>query len=563
MRPRRRHRPRRCSIARLAGLAILSSGLWTPTQGQPAPPTEVPVPGTPLDVDAVLWDLASTEPEVVQAALEHLADAPGPVSDRLLPRVLDLARVPGPAQSAAVRSLGHWVRPQPVHVLIDLLDTAPEGSPLPTAALEALTRSTGLTRSARAWTSWGDQRRSLPEPVWYEQLTRDLADERATAVTDAVRAGRAAATFARRVYLLTPPEDRATQLIAVLASEVPQVRTAALELAERQVASGDRLVPEVLSAVGQVLLADRPEHRAAAAVVLGRTGSEPALGLVRDALHRESDAQAAASMLSACARTPTNESVGDALRWLSVEGPTAGPAAEAVAQALLQPDWPDREALLRAARGSMAGIQPHAAGPQQLRLLALIADDGVLDAIVGLLEADARRDSAARALALTPAGLARLEATAGADPALAVTIASGILRLDDEPAALARLLALAWPDAETRDASLDAWAAAAAPGTLLRAIAAAPDDVSIVVLSAFAERTPPPAPLGQTAQAWARLHELALAAGEPATAESASARLAGLDPLVWAELPDAERNRIEAALPAAPEPVQSASDPEG
>ena len=551
------HRPRTTPIrARLfaAGGAIglaqfVSAGVhMQPQTGAFAPEHTSERASVPL-VDALLWDLSGDDPLAIEASLALIADDPSPPSDALLPRGISLAQTQGDHRPAALRALARWPRPQTVHLLIDVLSGSP-GLEVASAARVGLTQATGLRQSDEAWASWADRRRALPEHLWNEALIRDLLAAREATHAQRTQAAQAAAAFARRLYLLTPPGDRPAQLVSLLRSPVPDVRLSAIAIAEREVAAGRPFTEPVYRALSGLLDSDSPGDRAGVAVVLGRTGTAESLDRIIDALHREPDPEAAASMLSAVARTPTEETLGDALRWLAVPGPTLEPAAEAVAETLLRPDWPKRDAVMLAARAALGQNDPAACGPQRLRLLSLLAETaGELDTLVALLEDPERRDDAARALALSQLGLARLEPLAKRDASLATAAGGAIARRADGADVLRRLIDLAWPERADVLPFVEIWAQRSPLNDVLDQAERAEPLVRAAALQAATNGEPQPKDEALLALALVRLHIAADVAERADLAAGAMERLVSIDPAVWSTLSGAERQEIESALP--------------
>ncbi len=463
---------------------------------------------TPADVPA---------PEVIFASLSATDAARRAAADRLLavgnlgPLISALGGAPGPLRDAACAAIAGCPPPAPAEALAPLLEAMAgchpaearalvqalgryrtreairavartlEG-PAPPAVVEAavgaLTRQTGredLGADPQRWREWWREAQWLPPLEWAEQT--GAAQGLRAARLDAERGALAVQLVEaqRRLYALTPAEERTAFLVRLMTNAEPTVRLLGFELAERALLDARRLDAPVAEAALARLADERARVRAAAASLTGRLAPAEAPARRGDALQREIDVGAAAALLDALARWPSPALADSAILWLGRPEPAASAAARALT-ASARRGVLDDASRRRASLGTLhRAADASALTPSMILLLGAIGDEPARQRLVHLLDATAPevRLAAAEAIGQWPDGVAMVLEAASRDPVLFDAAIVAVISHDATAAGYARLAAITGVPTDTRSAGLRRLALAMTPAQVVKASRAA------------------------------------------------------------------------------------------
>lgn len=141
----------------------------------------------------------------------------------------------------------------------------------------------------------------------------------------------------RRLFDAAPQEQHGELLVALLADEIPEMRTLGLTLVEEELADAERLSPDVGVALARLLNSPEPRVRLAAARLLNRLAQPGLEDAITAALDVETEPAVVAELLAAAVRQPSPRLVAPTLRWLG----TDSVARESASQAALTLDRAD------------------------------------------------------------------------------------------------------------------------------------------------------------------------------------------------------------------------------
>jgi hypothetical protein len=414
---------------------------------------------------------ATTSPAVREALLDAITQMPlAPVEfqEPLIQLVAVGDQSIRPAALAALAAVGSQVAAK---VLIDHASAfmPPEVSG---AAFDGLIRMSGrddLGREPAAWSDWFSTHRGLDELEWRDAMIAGLI-ARHTRSGDAMRAATQRITDVyRRLYLVSPYQDRGGLLAEMLRAEDP-LRGLGIELVYRELAQGRQVDQEVGTAAIEMLAGPSPATRIEAARLVA-TLSPPESGTrLTRALEIETMPGPAKALLMACAKWPRVSAVQSSLRWLEYGAVTRDEAASLLLAL-------DTEGLLTSPSDRRRVAQTlRAAGPRKLnadglRLAVLTGDDNDREAIAALIgDRDApTRDVAASALARRPEFAGRVIAAARSDSALYPAAIAATASHRASASGYADLRAIDAPSPEARRAGLLAVARAMEPAEVLEA----------------------------------------------------------------------------------------------
>lgn len=430
---------------------------------------------------------ATTAPAVRGALLSAIADMPvAPVEfeEPLIHLVAVGDQTIRPLALSALAAVGSRVAAK---VLVDHASAfmPPEVS---AAAFDGLIRMSGrddLGREPAAWNDWFNTHRGLNEIAWRDAMLAGLIARHAR-VGDAMRAATLRITDVyRRLYLVSPYQDRGGLLAEMLRAEDP-LRGLGIELVYRELAQGRQVDQEVGAAAIEMLAGQSPTTRIEAARLVA-TLSPPESGTrLTRALEIETVPGPAKAMLMACAKWPRVSAVQSSLRWLEYGALTRDEAATLLLAL-------DTEGLLTSPSDRRRVAQAlRAAGPRKLnadglRLAVLTGDDNDREVIASLIgDRDApTRDVAASALARRPEFAGRVISAARSDTALYPAAIAATASHRATATGYADLRAVDAPSPEARRAGLLAVARAMAPADVLAAARAhEPDpELRVAILS--------------------------------------------------------------------------------
>lgn len=343
--------------------------------------------------------------------------------DFLLPDLLDL--IPAAEGDRLARLLGAIAvirTPDALHAIADLLDP-PAGDASRAAAASALLRATGredIPPTRQAWREWiqtahdADGTDGL-RPSWNIWILRGLSDRSDRLATRSRDLTARLTDSNRRLYVVTPSEQRPALLVTMLRDDLPEIRTLGFELLERELVATPIPHQDVVNALIALLGNATPSVRTQAAVFLGRIAPDAAADAVAAALGVEQDPTAAAALLTAAARWPRDEIRTPVLRWLE-NGPATRPVASEAALAMHRAGRWSAQDIDRIA-AAMRRVRVTDLTPPGCRLIAAIGTNEDRDSLSQLLEigSSVQRAVVADALASRSAHLDQIIAAAHRD----------------------------------------------------------------------------------------------------------------------------------------------------
>lgn len=354
----------------------------------------------------------------VLQAIASASSAPA----RLEQALLSIAESADPATLADLaRSLRHYQSQAVVRALIAITDPSrpPEARD---AAFVSLRRITGLTlgNDRGEWAAWFAQVEFLSPVEWHARLAEQLRRAAVRLEGDRTALRSSLVALYRRLYVATPHAERGPLLAEMLTSPDDEIRGLGFELTNREIQSARSPNGEVVQAVRGLLAHPSPSVRERAARLLNPLAPSDGGVLIASTLAKETDAAAAAAMLTAVAqRWPTPVARESVLRWL--DAPSAAREAAVVAAAALHAAGHLKEqADIARTLAALHAIGPNRLPPAGMVLLASIGAPEDREAIARLLHSDQEslRRSAADALKLFPEHVDDLLAAAGRDVSL-------------------------------------------------------------------------------------------------------------------------------------------------
>lgn len=375
--------------------------------------------GSVADLERAIRDDEAGGPRLF--VLQAIAAAPAapPLLEQAL---LSVAESADPATLADLaRSLRHYQSQAAVRTLIAITEPSrpPEARE---AAFASLRRITGLTlgNDRGEWAAWFAQVEFLSPVEWHARLAEQLRRSAARLEADRTALRASLVGLYRRLYVATPHAERGPLLAELLSSPDDEVRGLGFELTNREIQSARTPNGEVVKAVRGLLVHPSASVRERAARLLNPLAPADGGVLIASALAKETDAAAAAAMLTAVAqRWPTPVALESVLRWL--DAPSAAREAAVVAAAALHAaghlkDEADATRVLAA----MREIGPDRLPPPGIALLATIGAPEDRERIARLLQAEQEslRKSAADALKPFPEYVDDLLAAASRDASL-------------------------------------------------------------------------------------------------------------------------------------------------
>lgn len=352
------------------------------------------------------------EPALPEALLPALTELAGASDGDRLARVL--SAIGSIRTGDALRLVARFLGPEQVE-------------PVRTAALASLVRATGhdeIGASAEAWTQvierWAPAGGSNDRPsgglgAW---IVRGLSDRAERQTARARELSTRLTETQRRLYVATDVAQRPALVASMLRDDVPEVRTLAFELVERELVSTPTPAAEVVAAIVDLLRNPAAGVRAQAAGLLGRIAPEGAGDAVASALVREQDSAAAAALLTAASRWPGPSLREPVLRWLE-NGPGTRPVAAEAALAMQRAGQWTAEDVERIA-SAMRRVQPTDLTPAGCRLVAAIGSSDDVQRLSQLLMTGgaAQRSAVADSLTGRPEFVDAILAAADRDAAL-------------------------------------------------------------------------------------------------------------------------------------------------
>ena len=512
----RRPRPGSGRVIVVAALAI--AGCSAPTLSQ-SPDTAIQQPRPPAietqDPTTIALLSPESSPDDRRAAAAQLLDSkqftnlsaviesgPRPVVTAIFQTIAETgAKLPEPlieptiayitasganSDPMAVRALaGVRTKPAitPVIALLQI-DGAPQR--LLAEAMATLREQTGredLGPDPKLWTAWWEEARWLPPREWEAMLAVSHAERARRLQRESDQQVARILDLQRKVYGLTPQDQRSALLVTMMTDVEPGVRALAFELAERALLNTQRLDDQVRVAAIERLGDRAPSIRASAASLLFRIGAgAEAAESVRRAIRREADPLAAASMLEFLRRKPDETDLTICLEWLNDKEPAASAAARTLASSassggLIRPH------LRNQALATLRTLDPAAFTPGKIELWGILGGTEDRDRLNRMLDPGTDpliRRAAAAAIVRWPESVDLLAMACRKDAMLFPMLADAVTLHRPTPEGFRRLAAIAGVDAETRTQRLLRLRRSMPPSAMLATIT--PDEPRTAVI---------------------------------------------------------------------------------
>lgn len=343
------------------------------------------------------------------------------------------------------------------------------------AALVRLSGRNDIGGDRAAWWSWMQRADAMTESQWRLSLAEAQA-----ARADALAAQLAGMTtqlsdMIRRLHLATSAEQRPAFLATLLLDERAALRDVGFELIARELSASGRVDGPVGAAAIDLLDHESPVVRTQAATLVRQLSPAGAEEACTRGLLRETDPLAAAELLLAAARWPSERLLTPVLGWLESRTGARVAAGEA-ALALFRAGALRGEDLARAI-DALRILADADLTPAGVTLLISAGDDADATRLAGLLQGEVAvlRTAAAESLLWDAGYLDQIIDAAHQDPALMDAASRAVLLYQPTSEGFARIVAIRGPTPESTRTSLLRLARALPATDLLRAIQAQPD----------------------------------------------------------------------------------------
>lgn len=275
---------------------------------------------------------------VVAAIFQTIVELGGHPPEPLVePIIAYLTKQAANADPMAVRALAGIRTKAAITPVVALLQLENAGSRLTAEAMTTLREQTGredLGPDPAAWIAWWEEARWLPPREWEAMLAVSHAERARRLQRESDQQVIRILDLNRKVYGLTPQDQRSALLVSMMSDEEPGVRALAFELAERALLNTQRLDDPVRIASIERLKDQSSAIRASAASLLFRLGAgNEATEAIRRSIRREADPKAAAAMLEFLRRKPDETDLTICIEWLSDKEPASSAAARTLASA--------------------------------------------------------------------------------------------------------------------------------------------------------------------------------------------------------------------------------------
>jgi len=197
----------------------------------------------------------------------------------LLERITTLALDPEAAPSsrrAAITALAHRREQQAAATLIELLEDAHPRA-IQAAARHALTELTGIRHfngRHELWRHWWQTHRDLDPETWLKNLLRNFARQSRELKSRQKQLEAQVVESRRRLYRMTPEEERPASLVSMLEHEMPAIRALAIQLAEQRLLDNKPIGPSIRQGL-RTRLTDRVTAIRRSAALLLRDLADP------------------------------------------------------------------------------------------------------------------------------------------------------------------------------------------------------------------------------------------------------------------------------------------------
>lgn len=426
------------------------------------------------EIDAAIQ---AGDPGVVSQIYQTTLDLGGPLPPPMIESTIAYISASGArCEPLAVRSMAGVRTKEAITPVVALLSI--EGLPdrLQAEVLTTLREQTGiedLGGDPSAWGRWWEEARWLPPREWEAMLAVAHAERarRLQRETD-LQAARIL-DLHRRMYGLTPQDQRSALLATMMNDTEPGVRALAFELAERALLNSQRLDEQVRLAAVARLADQTPSIRASAASLLFRLGAgAEATEAVRRAIRREADPTAAAALLEFLRRRPNETDLMICLDWLGDQEPAASAAARTLMSSAVSGGL-TRPMIRNLAIDSLRVMDPAALSPGKVELWGVLGGVEDRERLTQLLDsgyAPATRRAAASAIVRWPDSVEVLRAACERDAAFFPMLADAITLHEPTAEGYRTLAQVGGVAAETMTPRLVRLRRAIAPAEMLASI---------------------------------------------------------------------------------------------
>lgn len=250
----------------------------------------------------IAWDVQQAD--LARAAASALTRYRG--NDLVLQRLIDRTadRRGEASRRATIQALGALPEKRVADTLIRLLSSPDESREVRAAAVTALTEMTGATLNGNdvgRWRAWWEANRRLPDAQFREAIIASKA-----ARYDALRPAQDQLVSATRerlaqMYRRLPPEQRTTELLAMLGDESPPIRAIASAIVREDKQSAANVPQEVQERLRQMVNDVDASVRLEVANALWALNYAPALEAILSQLPREPNPEVRAALARALA----------------------------------------------------------------------------------------------------------------------------------------------------------------------------------------------------------------------------------------------------------------------
>ncbi|MEO1130527.1 MAG: hypothetical protein AAFX05_12595, partial [Planctomycetota bacterium] len=288
--------------------------------------------------------------EIVANAIARADSAPA----TLLQTLITATRSAGDDDAIVLlRALARYPDRRAAEVAFAFLERDPAAGPeVAAAAIDALTRQTAASPlTPEQWLEWWDRHERLTDAAWSSMVARNQADRAARVLEQrdglAIRLGE----VYRRLYALTPEEDRSAQIAELMRAERPELQRLGLDLARRALLNARPLGQRVVAASTELLQRETRDAqlRAAAADLLDKLDPPTMPDEAAAVLLAETHPDVAAPLLRLLARHPREGLTEAVVRWAVRDGRARAAAFDAgsalLAVGMLQPQTARRLAM--------------------------------------------------------------------------------------------------------------------------------------------------------------------------------------------------------------------------
>jgi HEAT repeat protein len=189
---------------------------------------------------------------------------------------------------ATIGALQNLLDKNAVDALVQLLDE--ENAAIRSAALKALEGLTNISafgNDTSRWKQWWARNKNKPRTVWLADLANSLAVSKSALEAENAKLQSRLAQAIVDLYTTTPRPQRDALLVGLMKDPVVPVRLAAMELVERQIASGETISADLRKEVRKELSGAEAATRRASALLVAGLGDDESVPALLDRLEME------------------------------------------------------------------------------------------------------------------------------------------------------------------------------------------------------------------------------------------------------------------------------------